>query len=217
MRELWDAEGQKAARRRNRSEEAYSMTQDLIGRVQRLLMSPKSEWDAIAGESVDTQKLITGYVAPLAAIPAVANVIGSSVLGKTFAGVTYRAPILSAVTMGIVQFALAIVMVFVVAFIIDALAPSFGAQKNQSQALKVAAYWPTAMWVVGVVALVPALGILMLLGLLYSLYLLFVGLPKLMNPPAEKATTYTIVTLVCAILAILLIAAAVAAFGPRPA
>lgn len=193
------------------------MTQDLIGRVQRLLMSPKTEWDAIDGESVDTQKLIAGYVAPLAAIPAVAGAIGMSVLGVSLLGETYRTPVLSAVTMGIVQFALAIAMVFVIAFIIDALAPTFGAQKNHAQALKVAAYWPTAIWVVGVIALVPALGILSLLGLLYSLYLLFVGLPKLMKPPAEKATTYTIVTIVCAIVASIIIGAAVASLTPTPA
>jgi len=192
------------------------MTQDLIGRVQRLLMSPKTEWDAIDGETVDTQKLILGYVAPLAAIPAIAGLIGMSVFGISVLGETYRTPIMSALVMAVVQFALAIAMVFVVAFIIDMLAPMFGAQKNNSQALKVAAHWPTAIWVAGIFSLIPMLGILSLIGLIYSLYLLFIGLPKLMKPPAEKATTYTIVTLVAAIVASLIIGLAVAAFTPKP-
>ncbi|MEQ8935237.1 MAG: Yip1 family protein [Amphiplicatus sp.] len=192
------------------------MTQDLIGRVQRLLMSPKTEWDAIDGEAVDTQKLITGYVAPLAAIPAIAGLIGTTVFGISFLGETYRTPIMSALVLAVVQFALAIAMVFVVAFIIDMLAPQFGAQKSNSQALKVAAYWPTAIWVSGIFSIIPMLGILSLIGLIYSLYLLFIGLPKLMKPAPDKATTYTIVTIVAAIVASLIIGLAVSIFAPKP-
>ncbi|MEQ8179306.1 MAG: Yip1 family protein [Amphiplicatus sp.] len=181
------------------------MTQDLIGRVQRLLMSPKTEWDAIDGETVDTQKLILGYVAPLAAIPAIAGLIGGVVFGYSVLGQTYKMTMGAALPVALYSFVMAIVMVFVVSFVINALAPTFGAQKNQQQALKVAAYWPSAVWVSGVFSIIPMLGVLTLVGLIYSLYLLFVGLPKLMKPPAEKATIYTIVSLVVAIIVALVI------------
>ncbi len=181
------------------------MTQDLIGRVQRLLMSPKTEWDAIDSETVDTQKLILGYVAPLAAIPAIASLIGGVVFGYSVLGQTYKMTMGAALPVALYSFVMAIVMVFVVSFVINALAPTFGAQKNQQQALKVAAYWPSAVWVSGVFSIIPMLGVLTLVGLIYSLYLLFVGLPKLMKPPAEKATIYTIVSLVVAIIVALVI------------
>ncbi len=192
------------------------MTQDLIGRVKRLLMSPKTEWDAIDGEAVDTQKLILGYVAPLAAIPAIAGLIGGVVFGYSVLGQTYKMTLGSALPVALYSFVMAIVMVFVVSFVINALAPSFGAQKNQQQALKVAAHWPTAVWVSGVFSIIPMLGILTLVGLIYSLYLLFVGLPKLMKPPAEKATLYTIVSLVVAIIVAIVINSASMLVMPRP-
>jgi hypothetical protein len=88
--------------------------------------------------------------------------------------------------------------VFLVALIIDALAPSFGAQKNQLQALKVAAYSFTPAWLAGIFHLVPLLGILGLLAFAYTVYLMYLGLPVLMKTTKEKAVGYTAVVFVCA-------------------
>jgi hypothetical protein len=118
--------------------------------------------------------------------------------------VWYGFSIGTALKMAVARYLGALVGVYVLALIIDALAPSFGGQKDQLRALKVAAYSATASWVVGVVGLVPALGILGLLGL-YSLYLLYLGLPVLMKAPAERATGYTIVVIVAAIVVFVVI------------
>lgn len=187
------------------------MAQDLVGRVKRLLMSPTTEWEAIDKEAVSPQPLVAGYVAPLAAIPAVAGWIGLTVIG--IAG--YKAPFMTALASAAVSFVIAICWVFLFAYIINMLAPNFGAQKNYNQALKVAAYAPTASWVAGAFTIIPMLGILALAGALYSLYLLFVGLPKLMKPPADKATTYTIVSILVAIVAGIVIAFVLGALTPK--
>ncbi|MEE2693028.1 MAG: Yip1 family protein [Pseudomonadota bacterium] len=192
------------------------MTQDLIGRVQGLLMSPKAEWDKIDGETVDTQKLILGYVAPLAAIPAIAGLIGPIIFGYPGLAEAYKPTMGMLFPAAIYNFIMAIVMVFLISFVINALAPTFGAQSNQQQALKVAAYWPTAAWVSGVFMLIPMLGILTVVGLVYSLYLLFVGLPKLMKPPADKATVYTIVSLVVAVVVAIVINSLSLLVMPKP-
>src|SRR2546425_683377 len=95
----------------------------------------------------------------------------------------------------------------------NALAPSFGGQKNQVQALKVSAYSSTAAWVVGVVGIFPNVGILAILGL-YSLYLLWAGLPVCMKSPKEKATAYTIVVILVGIVLYFVIGAVAAIFMP---
>lgn len=187
------------------------MAQDIVARVKGLLTKPAAEWDVIDTEPVSPQPLVTGYVAPLAAIPAVATLIGFSVIGV--AGI--KIPFGTALVSAIVSFLMAICWVFVFAYIINALAPNFGAQKNFNQALKVSAFAPTASWVAGIFLIVPMLGIVSLLGALYSLYLLFVGLPKMMKPAADKATTYTIVSILVAIVAGVLIALVVGALTPR--
>ena len=60
-------------------------------------------------------------------------------------------------------FLLSLVMVFVLALIVNALAPTFGGTKNQVQALKLVAYGCTAGFLGGIFGLIPMLGILHLI------------------------------------------------------
>jgi hypothetical protein len=59
---------------------------------------------------------------------------------------------------------------------------------------------------VGVFALIPALGILGILGL-YGLYLLYVGLPVLMKSPKEKSVGYTVAVIIASIVIFIVIGA----------
>ncbi|HEY3812996.1 MAG TPA: Yip1 family protein [Caulobacteraceae bacterium] len=174
-------------------------TASLIERVKNILLKPNAEWDRIEAEPASVQSLFMGYAIILAAIGPICQLIGSVVFGHCIFFACYRPPIISAVVGAVVSYALALVGVFAFGFIIEALAPSFDAQKNRVQAMKVAVYSSTAAWLAGVFYIIPQLGALAIVGL-YSLYLLFVGLPKLMKAPKEKGTTYTIVAIVCAIV-----------------
>ena len=111
----------------------------------------------------------------------------------------YRTPIGSAITSAIIMYVLSLAGVYVLALIIDALAPTFDGTRNQIQALKLAAYSSTASWVAGIFSLMPGLRALTILGL-YSIYLLYLGLPVLMKAPAEKAGAYTAIVIVAAIV-----------------
>jgi len=168
---------------------------NLVERVKNILLTPKTEWPVIDRESGDTAFLFTNYVAILAAIPAVCGFIGASIIGA--AG--YRSGFFGGLMSAIVSYVLAFVGVYIMALIIDALAPSFGGRKDFASALKLVVYSSTAAWVAGIFSLIPALAILSILGL-YSLYLLYLGIPVLMKSPAEKSLVYTIVAIVCAIV-----------------
>ena len=171
----------------------------LAGRVPSILLRPRSEWAVIDREEATTAGLYAGYIAPLAAIPPVAALIGLSLFGVRLPfGGTYRVPFGSAATSAVIHYGLSLLSVYVLALIIDALAPSFGGEKSRMQALKVAAYASTASWVVGVVALVPALNVLAILGL-YSLYLIYLGLPLVMHAPRERALGYAAAVIASAI------------------
>jgi len=168
---------------------------NLVERVKGILFQPNSEWPAIAGEPGNAGYLFPNYVAILAAIPPVCNFIGMSIIGY--------GPIRVGIGIGIVgavfTYVLSLVGVFVVAYVIDFLAGTFGAQKNFDNAMRVSAYSPTAAWVAGVFSIIPALGFLGILGL-YSLYLLYTGIGALMKPAADKALVYTIAVIVCAVI-----------------
>jgi hypothetical protein len=172
----------------------------LIERVKGILLQPNTEWDRINEEPATTAGIFTGYVLPLAAIPVVAQLVHGLVFGYGGMGIVVHLSPLVMITQAIVGYVLGVAMVYVLALIIDGLAPSFGGQKNQIQALKVAAYSGTAGWVAGILNLVPVLGALAILGALYSLYLLYRGLPKLMKAPEDKAFGYTAVTVIVAVV-----------------
>ena len=186
---------------------------DLVSRMKGILLSPAKEWAIIDTEPTTVSSLYTGYIIPLAAIGPICGFIGLSVLGYNVLGVAIKIPMSTGLTAAIIGYGLALLSVYILALIIDALAPSFGGQKSQMQALKVSAYSATAAWVAGVGRLMPALGIIGILGL-YSLYLLYVGLPVLMKSPKEKALGYTVVVIICMIVLYVLMGALVVMMVP---
>ena len=173
---------------------------NLVERVKRILVSPQTEWGVIDAEPTTPAELYTRYIVPLAAIGPVSQLIGFSVFG--FLG--YRVPIGSAITYALATYILTLVGTYLLALIIDTLAPTFDGKRNLIQALKVAAYASTAAWVAGIFALIPALSVLSIVGL-YSLYLLYLGLPILMKAPKEKAMGYTVVVILSAIVIFVII------------
>lgn len=171
---------------------------NLVDRVKNILLQPKAEWAVIEPEKTDPKTLYTTYICILALIPAVASFIGTAFIVSFFAG---RIGLGFVLVAAITQYVLGLVMVFVVAFIADALAASFDGQKNLEQALKLTAYAMTAAWVAGIFTIIPILGwLLSLLGSLYSLYLFYLGAPVMMKVPEPKAIGYTIVVVLVAIV-----------------
>jgi len=177
----------------------------LVERVKNILLQPAREWEVIDGEPASIGGLYTSYVAPLAAIPAICSLIGLLVFGLGALGFTYKPPLGGAVTSAVVGYLLSLAGVFVLALIIEFLAPNFGGKKDRLQAFKVAAYASTASWVAGILTLLPALAVVAALLGLYSLYLLYTGLPRLMKTPQDKALPYTAVVIVAAVVIFLII------------
>src|SRR5205809_448836 len=87
----------------------------------------------------------------------------------------------------------------------EPLAPGFGGQKNDVQALKVAAYASTPMWLSGVFSIYARLVMVGVIVSAYSLYLLFVGLPILMKVPQNRSMGYTAVVIIAAVVIFLLV------------
>jgi hypothetical protein len=186
----------------------------IVDRAKNICLTPNTEWPVIAAEPATPGALITGYVVPLAAIGAVAGFIGRSIVGTTlpFMG-TYRTPLVTGVVLAVLMLGLAVVGVFVLSIVINALAPTFGGEKNSIQALKVAVYSYTPAWIAAALNIVPVLGILAIFGAFYGMYLLYLGLPRLMKSPEDKAIPYTAVVIICAIVLSIVITAVATMFA----
>jgi len=90
-------------------------------------------------------------------------------------------------------------MVYIIAGVIDLLAPRFGGKKNFPNAMKLSVYSYTPLWLAGIFLLVPGLNFLLILGA-YGLYLLWVGLPMMMQAPSERSFVYAIVVTAVALI-----------------
>lgn len=169
----------------------------MIDRVKNILLSPKTEWPTIAGESTTTQALYTGYIMILAAIGPVAMLLrwGS-------------------VTGAITTYVLTLIMAYLVALVADVLAPTFGGEKNILQSLKLVAYSCTAVWLAGIFQILGLLGGLVgLIALIYSLYTFYLGVTVMKKVPAEKAVGYTVVVVIGAIVLGVLLGSLISMLG----
>ena len=171
----------------------------IFERARDIIMRPVHEWGVIDREPATVGSVFVPYAVVLAAIGPIASLIGMQVFGINLGLLSYKPPLGSSIAMAVITYVMSLGGVFVLALIIDALAPSFGGTKNQVQATKLAVYSYTAAWLAGIFGLIPALAILGIVGL-YSLYLLFVGLPILMKVPVDKAVGYFVVILLSAIV-----------------
>jgi hypothetical protein len=131
----------------------------------------------------------------VAAIAPIARFVKVSILGIAWHGFrVYRLGIGAGLTAAILQYVATLAAVYLLAIIVEALAPHFGGQPNRVQALKLVGYAYTASWIAGASLILPGLaGLIVLAGALYSIYLLYLGLPSTMKVVPEKAAGYTAV------------------------
>ncbi len=167
----------------------------LVDRIRNILLTPQAEWDRISYEPADVSKLYMGYVLPLAAVSALCAFVGMTMFGM----MGIRIGIAPGLVGAVLQVIMAMVGVFVLAFVTNALAPTFGSQQNIGQAHKLAAYGCTAFFLAGIFTLFPPLSILALVGL-YSFVLIYIGLPRMMKTPEDKRIGYFITIIIVSIV-----------------
>lgn len=173
---------------------------NLVGRIKDIILKPKNAWEQIKGEETTIKDLYTSYAAILAIIPPAATFIGWSIVGMSFMGFSYRVPFMSGISYAVFHYVLSLVGLYLVAFIIDMLAPKFGSRKNMINAMKVAVYANTPNWIASVLFIIPSLSPIVMIASLYSLYLFYLGLPVLMETPKEKTVGYIIVIIIVSII-----------------
>jgi hypothetical protein len=175
---------------------------NLVDRAKNIIMTPKTEWPVIAAEEPNTTQILTGYVIPLALIPAIATVIGNGLFGGPFG-----ASLAFGIGTAVVSFITTVLGVYLTALVTDYLAPNFGSQKNFGRAMQTVAYAYTPAWIGGILGIVPAIAWLGTLAGLYGLYLMFLGLPHTMKTPEDKTIVYMVVVIIILFVISMVIAA----------
>ena len=165
----------------------------LIGRVKGMLLAPKTEWLRVARENTTPVRLFCGYVMPLAGLAALLALARFSRAA--------HAPLPSALVMVALTLGFEVMGVYVVAQIINMLAVFFRGAPSSSQALKVATYSFTPLWVACIFIPFPVLSVpLQFVAGLYHTYLMYLGLKGLMKSPRDRALGYATTVVLCSII-----------------
>jgi hypothetical protein len=170
-------------------------------RVKGILLHPRGTWVTISAEPATTADLYVHYIAPLAGLAALARLIGVALVGFP---VMARPPFLTVFAWAALYFVFELLAVDVIAYVIDWLGPVLGCPECEGlprhiQALKVAAYARTPLWIAGLATIIPTLQLLALVaGGIYAVYLLWLGIPELMKAPKHRIPVYALVTVVAA-------------------
>jgi hypothetical protein len=187
---------------------------NLIERVKNILLNPATEWETIKKEDHMVSDLFTQYALKLAAIPAISGLIGFTLFDRAFYNPSFGASLKWAISM----YVMSIIGVYILAYIIDVLAPTFGSKKHLPTSLKIVVFAYTATWVGGIFALVPALAIFGALASLYSLVLLYKGLQIVKEVPQNKMAGYFVAVIIASLIVYGITGAIISrfAFGGNP-
>ncbi len=186
---------------------------NLVERAKNILISPANEWEVIKGESTSVSEMFTSYALLLALIPAIAGFIGYSVFGINFGFGSYKVPVGTGILWAVLTYVLNLAGIFIIGFIVDALAPSFSSKKDMVASMKVVIFAYTAAWVAGIFSIIPVLSFIGIIGGIYSLVLMYMGLQRVKDVPKDKMIGYFIVILIVAIVVYMIIAAIVGAIA----
>lgn len=178
---------------------------NLIERVKNILLTPKTEWDVINGETATPQSLLMGYVLPMAIVGA----IGSVLKGLLFGGLLgMKFFIITAV----IGFVASVIGYYITVIIVDMLAPSFASEKDMGKSAQLVAYSGTPSYVGSLLSFIPVIGWLIAIAAwAYGVYLMYLGIGPLKKTPEDKKVVYMIVAFVIMIALYFIIVAILSA------
>ncbi|GAL07430.1 Yip1 family protein [Photobacterium aphoticum] len=165
----------------------------ILGHLFGLYAHPKQEWRTIDKEHEGIHSSLS-HILLIALFPPTFAFLSSVLIGWR---IGVGAPIFltpsSAFAMSVAMYFALIGGVFALAYLTYWMSHTFGSSPTYTQALELAAYTATPLFMASMAAVFPHVWFLMLIGLLgvaYSVYLLYTGVPILMHIPEERGFIY---------------------------
>lgn len=178
----------------------------ILSHVVGLFTNPKEEWKKISKEGCTIGQCYLGHVLILAAIPPIAGYIGTTQFGWE---IGTREPIRltseSALIIAVLYYLAMLVGIFTMGKVIHWMGETYGAKKPLADAVALAAYTATPLFLIGLMEIYPVLWLNFLVGLpalAYTVYLLYTGVPIVMNIPEERGFLFSSAVLAVGLVAL---------------
>ena len=172
---------------------------NLIERAKNMIITPKTEWVKIASEEQSLASVATSYVVPIVLVGAAATFIGYGLIGVSYFGVRVSSTEWG-IKMAIIQLASALIGFVITSYVVDALAPSFGSEKNINKSAQLVGYGYTPAMLGAIFNVLPAIALIGSLFGLYGIYLMYLGLGPIKKTPEDKKVVYLVVTILVLIV-----------------
>ncbi len=170
---------------------------NIIERVKNILITPKTEWEVVNGETATPSSLLMGYVLPLALIGCAGKLLQGLLFSGTFGAWGLKFFIVGAV----IAFISYVVSYYLTVIFVDLLAPSFGSEKNMGKSAQLVAYSSTPSYVGALLSFIPVVGWLIgIAAWIYGIYLMYLGIGPLKKTPEDKKIVYMLVVYVIMIV-----------------
>ena len=159
----------------------------LFNRVRQIFFNPAEAFHAIQSDFDEASQLITRFLLPLIAFPAVAMLLGLSLTGIDipFSGV-FRFNFWHALLVVLLNYGMILGGIWIISKWILFLCRFMQHNGSDSDALKLSVTIHVPLLAGGIFYLIPSLSLLVILIGLYGFYLLYTGFPVLMKTASQK-------------------------------
>ena len=169
-----------------------------VARVKAILVDPVAAWRVLEKDIGDPALLLSRYVAVLALIPALSGFVGATLIGVVApSGAILRADLIDGLLGAAFNYAASCAIVLLLGLIVYLAAPLFGGRRDFEDALKLAVYSFTPLWLAGIFLLLSGLRFLLLTGV-YGIYLFWLGAPRLTKVSERQRGNFTALIVICA-------------------
>jgi hypothetical protein len=169
--------------------------QKLINRIKSILFHPNTVWENIETGATTEKEIFQQYLVFIAAVPAIAGLLGSLFVGEIF---------LTALFWALLFFSFSIATIWASAKVLTFFASSFKVKQDYVAALKLTTYTFTPILLACVFFLIPPIYGLSILGI-YGFYLFWIGLPKMLPCLKEELFNFRFIGMIVIAIAMLII------------
>ena len=170
-----------------------------------LLTRPDAEWKTISERPRSLLGTLATHVMPLALLPALAWYYGVTKVGWTLPGgeIVYRMTPESTVVIIALFYWAMVVGTVGLGVMVHWMSRTYGSSATLADAVTLAAFTNTPLFIAGITGLLPSLWLDLLLGtaaVCYAVYLLYLGIPHMMNVPKERGYLFASAVLAVALV-----------------
>jgi hypothetical protein len=161
----------------------------ILNRMVNILIHPQGEWQVIRDEPTTYGNLLLRYVAPFAAIPPLAVIIGGFLSNNSLAHLLIT---------NLLWYCMYVLNVVVVGAVITAIVTPGDSHWSGPQGLVVAAYSFMPLYIGGAVAVVPRMGWTIYVAILFSIYLIYLGIMAIAGTSKKRSAGYAVASFLAA-------------------